>query len=452
MRLFVALGAAVFAAAVGIHPPSLSAPAGHQTNIASRRPLVAILERRLHPLARIDPLTLRPHGQAVPLSGHTSSWVFSPDRSKLALASWGARLGLRFVDLKHMGVLGDVRLARRGYAALVAWPSAERLLALVQPLSRRNEPGTPELVSIDPQARRLLARTVLPGTVLQAARSPQGLVLLLAPPNSIAPVRLLVADGLGPPRSVTVDQISGGLIPPPPGSGSPSGRIDLPGLAIDPGSERAYVIGAGEPVAEVDLRTLAVSYHALHEPVSLLGRLHNWLEPRAAAKGDAGPARQALWLGNGLIGLSGADTSVSTSVDPEGNTLISYTISPAGLRLIDTTIWSVRTIDRRATQFSLAGGALLATAVLIAPGAREVTGIGLVGYDLAGRRHFHRFASEWYMPMQASWPYAYVFRSERGQDHVLVLRLPSGQLARDLKLKMPTLVSDDAPFVSFVTP
>ena len=52
------------------------------------------------------------------------------------------------------------------------------------------------------------------------------------------------------------------------------------------------------PVAEVDLASGRVGYHEVHEPVSLLGRLRNWLEPAAEAKTAEGAERQAVWVGN----------------------------------------------------------------------------------------------------------------------------------------------------------
>jgi len=50
-----------------------------------------------------------------------------------------------------------------------------------------------------------------------------------------------------------------------------------PGSAVDAAGARAFVVQAGAPVAEVDLRTLRVRYHTLSQPISFFGRLHDWL-------------------------------------------------------------------------------------------------------------------------------------------------------------------------------
>jgi hypothetical protein len=89
-------------------------------------------------------------------------------------------------------------------------------------------------------------------------------------------------------------------------------------------------------VAAVDLLSLTASYHRPTAAVSALGRLNAWLQPSAEAKGDDGPVRRAQWLGRGLLLVSGSNVR-GTTTDVESE--------PAGVDLIDTRRWTVRTLD-----------------------------------------------------------------------------------------------------------
>lgn len=113
--------------------------------------------------------------------------------------------------------------------------------------------------------------------------------------------------------------------------------------------------------------------------MSLFGRLKDWLEPDAQAKGPLlGSLRRALWLGNGLLAVSGEDGR------PGRDGVVTH---PAGLRLIDTRTWSVETVHADATTATMAAGTLLASA----SGYPELSGIGLRGYDRDGDPRFHLF-------------------------------------------------------------
>ncbi|MET1010689.1 MAG: hypothetical protein ABWY96_11615, partial [Gaiellaceae bacterium] len=116
---------------------------------------------------------------------------------------------------------------------------------------------------------------------------------------------------------------------------------------------RALVVPAGGRVAEVDLATMQVRYHDLTEPVSLLGRLRDWLEPAVHAKMIDGPDRNAVWLPSGLVAVSG-NTYAS-----EGDTL---DVTPAGLSLIDPSDWSTRRVSDQPGWVTFRDDALLASA------------------------------------------------------------------------------------------
>jgi hypothetical protein len=154
-----------------------------------------------------------------------------------------------------------------------------------------------------------------------------------------------------------------------------------PGLAVDQVADRAFVVGQGTPVADIDLDTLAVAYHDLSTPVSLIGRVRAWLEPTASSKAHpSGPTRTAAWLGDGRLLISGYDVDIQTV----GGKL-QLRAMPAGLKVIDTRDWGVRTIDSNATSFVVAKRRLLAWSWRWDSLPIHVIGSGLTGYDSNGR-------------------------------------------------------------------
>jgi hypothetical protein len=210
------------------------------------------------------------------------------------------------------------------------------------------------LVVVDAAKRQLIARRQVAGRIADSGRLPDRLVLLLSPRETIGPARLIIVDADGRMSAVPLDRIYAGIdLDGVGGDGIGHGRG--PGLAIDPERNRAYVVGEGEPVAEIDLEQMEVTY-SLAEPVSLLERFHNWLEPTAEAKGVSGPFRHARWLGGDLLAVSGYNDE--TYIDASGKW--HYEGTPAGLNLIDTRDWSVQTIDEGVDSFWLVADALVA--------------------------------------------------------------------------------------------
>jgi hypothetical protein len=221
-------------------------------------------------------------------------------------------------------------------------------------------------------------------------------VLLLGPPpdgiavapvangvfgGAIGPTRLVTIDAAGTRRSVLLDRIrSGGSYD----NGRPP-EAWIPGIAVDPSGNRAFVVGAA-PVAEVDLRTLAVSYHELRPPKSFLGRVLDWFVPAAAAKGPiAGPVRYVVWLGDGKLAITGMD------VDVVANQFgVDVTTTPFGLKIVDTRTWTAPTLDDRATGLAATANALLAYAGSYDEQFRPTGGIGLVGFTSGGNEGLPR--------------------------------------------------------------
>lgn len=326
-------------------------------------------------LVKVDSRTFRPlPGPRIELGFHGYSWSYSPDRSKLVVGGFAS--GVRFVDLDRFRHIGDLRENRRGgLVHAVAWPTPRRVLAIVQ------EPwgsGPLMLATVDPQKRTVLSwRTVSRrATVVRAVANRLGLLLLLGPPRGIGPTKLLFVDVQGTARTVVLSRVRAGQESTPP---SPTGRVVRwwrPDLTLDHAGKRAFVVGGGAPVAEVDLRSMSVTYHELREPISFLDRFRDWLAPAAHAKGETeGPTRYAHWLSHGVLAVSGFDARGMTPSKARG------------LKLIDTRTWMTRTLDRSAGDFDSTPRLLLTYSCCF--GSSESR--GLTAYDTAGRVRWRLF-------------------------------------------------------------
>jgi hypothetical protein len=365
-----AVAVLVGALALGIAAPTDTATSRRRG--AKDAPTVLALrpvQRRGIELVRLDRRSLAPVSRRRALVGKSlGAWALSPDGKRVAVGVEEA-LGVRIVDAGRMRRLSSIR-TRNGQIRALVWLRPNRIVGA-------EETG---IFVVDPIARRLVSARPTDGQVLAVARTANALVVLSAPDDGIGFARLATLTADGSYRTTELRQISAGFRYPT-DSGDPLGEERVPGLAVDPGAGRAYVVGAGEPVADVDLQSLAVSYHEPARPISRVGRLRNWLEPDADAKGPLlGSVRRAIWLGNGRLAVTGLDGR------PGRDGVVTHA---AGLILIDTHTWKLETVQRDATAATMAGGMLLASA----GGYPELPGIGLRGYDLDGDERLHLFGS-----------------------------------------------------------
>ena len=315
-------------------------------------------------LVRMNPRTLRPRPGAKLRLGSAGGWAFSPDASLLAIGhSVGqvedsADLGklrtyLRLVDPARLRITGELSVGR-GSMTSAAWLGRDRIATVLQSCCALSE----TLVLVDPSQRRVVARRAV--DPIGAQQGGSRLVVLEPTRDAISPVRLVVVDRTGPIRSVVLERIEGGGNVTGEGAEVSVDRIE-PALTVSPDGSRALVISPGSLVADVDLSTLTVAYHAV------ASRLHR---PATANKRFEGAVRFADLLPNGLVAVTGYD------VRPDDTYL------PAGVRLLDPSSWTVRGIDAHADRVTVAGSALLATRW-----AR--TGMGVTGYSFTGTRRFH---------------------------------------------------------------
>ena len=424
-----ALAAVVVAGLLGsARSEASSAPAAVTAQAPQLSQLLGVVETKL---ARVDSQTLLAlpgkgipvgSGGCAPRQGGTACWsvppwTVSPDATQLAIARNDAS-SLRLVDARRMRVAADIRLDGGAVGAL-AWLTGGRVLALQEVASERQR-----LIAVDLAKKRMVARRALGGSVLRLGRTARELVILLAPAQAIGPARIAVADRQGAVRFVRLERILAGskLL----GTGSDH-RVDsrLPGLAVDPQGRRAFVVDKSL-AAEIDLRSLAVSYHTPERPAPFLGRLRNWLEPAAQAKQVSGYVRSARWLGGDLLAVSGTDTDQTAT-------------QPVGLLVIDTRSWNIQTIERRATSFVVAGDFLLATGSSWDPATSKTTGIGIAAYGFDGQSRFQLFDGESAWVAQVYGGRAHVGISGQGTP-LQIVDLTAGRVVGARRPPLPWLV------------
>jgi hypothetical protein len=375
-------------------------------------------------LVRVDRDTLRPlAGRRVPLSeGDHLGWSFSPDRSRIVLGSAARGATLRLIDLRAMRALGDVRVTRRGSEVATAWTGPRRVLAVVVTPGCCGA-GDTIVAGVDAGRRRVVWRRTLGGSLQAGERLHRRLLLVLGPRGrSIGPSRLVEVGPRGGIRSAPLPEIRSGSEPD--GRGVTQ-RWD-PGLAVDRSGGRAFVVQASAPVAEVDLSTLQVRSH----PLELGAR---------AADAVAGPTRHALWLGRGILAVTGSDSHHSFD-ESEGR--VTGRTTPAGLTLVDTRRWRARTIDPRTTDAAVVSGTVLASSFLFHSGGQETSGSGLTGYTLDGRRKFHRFGAVPITGVQPLGKRALV----GAQNGIALIDARTGHRLRSYRRFTTSLLAGDAPF------
>jgi hypothetical protein len=307
-------------------------------------------------LVRVDPLTLKRSGKSLELTtGGGDATAFSPDRRTLALSAGLGLAGIEFVDVHRMRSLGFVRLGVGGWVTHLFWQDSS-LFAVVDGERRR------AVIGIDPVGRQVVHRHRIQGSILHAKPADGRVVLLLGPRRGIGPLTLAVVGGKGM-TATSVPSFVGGSRTDGQGSDIRT-REEIPALVVDDSGLRAFVY-AGRSVAEVSLRNLSVTQHSLSEPVSLLERFRNWLEPTAHAKLVEGYWRDGAWLRNGRFAVTGSDFAGSAT--------------PAGLVFVDTRDWSMRAVDRDSAQLVLTERAVAVV---------DMTGFGMRVYDREGVERF----------------------------------------------------------------
>lgn len=341
-----------------------------------------------HLLSRRDPLTLAVIGPVAHV-GNVAPVEFSPDGSLLAFLGWMSDTPIvRVLDLSRMGWRAQVSLGLAGHTVVVRWLDSERLLALVA------EPDGLRVFVFNTTLNRITAVGRIAGHLAeqpQVAVSRSKAAILLRAKPKLGPVRVAVVSATASRRTVTLTRIREGAI----NRAGPDGRdrweIYRPSLVADPTMDRAYVVGGlGEPVAAINLRTLAVSYQRPFPPL--------------APSSLTGAERMTAWLGDGRFAVAGWDTG-----PPGSDSRL------LGLRVVDTRSWQTQTLDPNTDLFCVAGHSLV--------GHHLDGSLAVFGFD--GRL-------ELTLPDGALFPTPvtsndhYLYVPDPGTAHVLVADLVSG--------------------------
>lgn len=394
--------------------------------LSERRPttiLGLVYDQEEAELRRLDALTLRPSGRARLRGLEAGMHSFSPDRRTLVLASGRGGPRLRFIDTRTLRLQGSLDLPGLGWPSEFLWGSSSRLIVLLAGEEVR-------VVTVDPLARKVIGSQPLTGVTVAFDARAGRLAVLLAPSGSIGGSRLAVFDDAGGLVGIApLPQVQAGSERIESSEDRYATRTRRPGVAVSPDGTRAVVVSAGNQIAEVKLDTLQVSSHELSQPISLLGRLQNWLEPTAQAKVVEGPYRDARWLGEHHIAVTG--------IDQRGLKDGKWAASAVGLRLIDTRNWSVRTVAEHVTGIVRVRDLLLAFGGNWPEGS---TGTGLLAYNQGAEQRFHALGERPIGWIETAWPYGYVPHANGQGQRRDVIDLRSGRLLRTTSTRRPVSI------------
>ncbi len=387
-------------------------------------------------LVRLDPLTLRRQRQRGPLLGDNFTLAASPDHSVLAAGS-ADHGDLVLLDLKSMRRIGRVRIgvASNGEGAVqyLDWLGPGQIFAAVVGTGPAAAPPPDFALGaiVDTARHRVLARRPLPGSPFAYGRAAGRAVLLTMPWRGMGSARLSVFSAGGRLRSVRLARIEAFQCCP---AGTGPGeyvRQRRPGLAVDPAGHRAFVVGAGEPIAVVDLRTLAVRYHPWPAVTGAPPTTRTFPHQVGNTYAQAGPRRAAAWLGQGRIAVSGEDDLPPHPSQAQASVQITP-VRPAGLEIIDTRRWQARVIAPLASEFFTGGGFVVP---LDDQDYGSASHLGLTGYGPDGKAVFHllghRFAGGVFGPFDGL---AYV----RVGPKIAIIDLPGRRVLRLIRMPNPT--------------
>jgi hypothetical protein len=284
-------------------------------------------------LRPIDPETLRPlRRRGLRLGGWVDGHRFSPDRRR---AAFGLAFGeLVFVDMPTLTLRARMVLGSPEVEVYpVGWPREDLLIAVACNGTGKYGCLRHRILLLDAVRYRVRARIHLGGDSTWEYDAHTGrAVFLVSSDHERRPARVIIVDRHASIREVELRRITvgGTLLYGPP-------RLRRADLAVDRG--RAVVVSPYEPVAEVDLGTLAVRYHevpGLDPPVSSLRRVP--LEPwQGTHNPHEDSYRMVERFGDGLLMISGLEQRLA------GNGVRRVALDP---HILDTRTWSVRAAER----------------------------------------------------------------------------------------------------------
>ena len=394
----------------------LAVPAA--SHASAEQPVLALVSQgTTSELVRLDPrsLTRIPDAPGVPLGLQDIPWASSPDGSALALGS-GRSTSLVFVDLRSMRRTGRIATA---FTTALAWPTPDRIVVL------ERRPKRWWFAVVDPTKSALVSRRPIGRRwyVAAAAIIRGGLAILAAPEGRVGAPRLLVLEGDGSARRLALPRIEAGQHRKQVGD-----RYRLwyrnPGLAVDAERGRAFVVTAGSRVAEVDLATFRVVYREARAVRARSLAAGGAVIASATGSGGnvlaTGTQRQARWLGNGSIAISGRNERL---VRQRGSLPIARD-DPAGLSVLDTRRWATRALSADVRWFHATPDSIVAQ---VPP--RRRPGTAVVGFTHDGVERFRIELDRVWFGVQSASPYVYLGLGQEYRNHeVAVVDARTGEL------------------------
>jgi hypothetical protein len=351
-----------------------------------------------------DPVTLdRTDRSHAALPEQTWTWAVSPDGRRVAI---GLRRSVRVIDTTTFRAVA--RLPEAGGSSILAWLTDETLVSIGDEEVRTWDRSSEEFRRVDlPDA--IVAMFVAADRVL--------LITGRGPASAGSPDTQLVEIGIAGMRTIALDRIVT--------FDEDRGEIGLhltPALTYDPIGRRAFVVPPEGPIAEVDLVHGTVRYQ--RTPASFVRTIATSFLPTAHAKLAEWETVRAVWLGDGLLAVTG-ETGGTFDLD----------VSAAGVSIVDTRDWSACLLDPRPTHVATSDG------VLVTWGGAEFGehgGTGLVGYDLDDGDRWHRFGRQ-YLDLQLYGGYAYAINSWDGW-RVRTVDLRTGDIVARSRGRPPTVL------------
>ena len=340
----------------------------------------------------VSPTTLRPVGPTVlNVGGAPADIAAVSPGGAVAAVGGGARGRLRFVRLATLRQEGLLWLGE-GFVMKGVWASPRRLVLLLGG-------ARPEVVVVDPAARKVTRRQPLDGTTMGVAATRSTLLTLLARRKGIGPLRLAVIGGDGSVRMVAIPGITAGVTAP----STPSGVVRFASPGLTARGSRAVVVGP-ETLVDIDLDTLAAREQRLDARTTA-----------RALKVIEGWGRSAVWLESGTIAYTG------WSIDE------AKMRTTTGVRVAVVGTGATRLLDPRASSIRRAGSTLL------------VHGSGpLRGFELDGTLRYELLGGEDTGYVQVAGRYAYV--GSRNSMRFAVVDVATGRIAGLARTAKPTVV------------
>ncbi len=104
-----------------------------------------------------------------------------------------------------------------------------------------------------------------------------------------------------------------------------------------------------------------------------------------------GPIREARWLGDGMLAVSGMDYSVEAGTSGAAR----FLQAPAGVRLIDTRSWTSRLLESEASSFAVGAGLVVAQGGRWDNAEERGYGPGLRAFGLDGKERWRLHTGEY---------------------------------------------------------